>query len=40
MGGPQQGILNPDSDCLFNELEGFISEKMGLVRPRRFELLA
>ena len=35
---PQKGILNSENDCLFNELEGFVSGKMSLVRPERFEL--
>ncbi len=35
---PEEGILNSDNNCLFNELEGFVSGKMFLVRPERFEL--
>jgi site-specific DNA recombinase len=35
---PEKGILNSDSDCLFNELEGFVSGKICMVRPERFEL--
>jgi site-specific DNA recombinase len=35
---PQDGILNSDNDCLFNQLEDFVSGKMSLVRPERFEL--
>jgi site-specific DNA recombinase len=35
---PQDGILNVDNDCLFNQLEGFVSGKITLVRPERFEL--
>jgi len=35
---PEKGILTSDNDCLFNELEGFVSGKMYLVRPERFEL--
>jgi hypothetical protein len=35
---PEKGILNPDNDCLFNQLEFFLSGKMCLVRPERFEL--
>ncbi len=36
---PEEGILNSDNDCLFNQLESFLGEKMSMVRPRRFELL-
>ncbi len=35
---PQKGILNSDNDCLFNQLESFVSGKLTLVRPERFEL--
>jgi hypothetical protein len=35
---PEKGILNLENDCLFNDLEGFVSGKMCLVRPERFEL--
>jgi site-specific DNA recombinase len=35
---PEKGILNLDNDCLFNQLEGFVSGKICLVRPERFEL--
>jgi hypothetical protein len=35
---PERGILNSDSDCLFKDLEGFVSGEMSLVRPERFEL--
>jgi site-specific DNA recombinase len=35
---PGKGILNSDKDCLFNQLEGFASGKMFMVRPERFEL--
>jgi site-specific DNA recombinase len=35
---PGKGILNSDKDCLFNQLEAFVSGKMFMVRPERFEL--
>ncbi len=35
---PEKGILNSENACLFNELEDFVSGKMSLVRPERFEL--
>ena len=34
----QKGILNPDNDCLFSQLEAFLGGKMNMVRPERFEL--
>jgi site-specific DNA recombinase len=37
---PQEGILNSNNDCLFNQLEDFVSGKMNMVRPERFELPA
>ena len=35
---PEKGILNSDNDCLFNQLEAFVSGKVFMVRPERFEL--
>ena len=35
---PQDGILNPENDSLFSQLEDFTSGKMLMARPERFEL--
>lgn len=35
---PEKGILNSGNDCLFNQLEDFVSGKFSLARPERFEL--
>ena len=35
---PEKGILNSENDCLFNRLENFVSGKMNMARPERFEL--
>lgn len=35
---PQKGILNSNNDCLFNQLEDFVTGKMLMARPERFEL--
>ncbi len=37
---PEKGILNPENDCLFSQLEDFTSGKMLMARPERFELPA
>ena len=36
---PQNGILNAENSCLYNDLEAFLGGKMEMVRPRRFERL-
>ncbi len=36
---PENGILNPDNECLFNQLENFLGGNMCVVRPTRFELV-
>ncbi len=35
---PEKGILNSGNNCLFNELEDFVTGKVSLARPERFEL--
>jgi hypothetical protein len=35
---PEKGILNPDNECLFNQLQSFLSGNALMVRPERFEL--
>jgi hypothetical protein len=35
---PQKGISNSENDCLFNRLEDFVTGKLLLARPERFEL--
>ena len=36
---PEKGILNSENDCLFSQLEGFLGQKISMVRPTRFELV-
>jgi hypothetical protein len=35
---PEKGILNLDNECLFNQLQRFLSGNSLMVRPERFEL--
>ena len=37
---PEKGILNSGNDCLFNQLQDFVSGKISMARPERFELPA
>ena len=37
---PQKGILNSSKETLFNQLQDFVSGKMLMARPERFELPA
>jgi hypothetical protein len=37
---PEKGILNSSNDCLFSQLENFVSGKINMARPERFELPA
>ena len=37
---PEKGILNSTNESLFNQLEDFVSGKMLMARPERFELPA